>query len=544
MTGTGDAVRRYQEISAIFADKKSAGSKDHPNFSPMDPANKPEPFKEYVGLPVVPLPTDVGVGQLSAAATLAGKPASGAAKLDSRLLARLLFHAAGVTRHGQKDGRLTYFRAAPAAGNLHPIEIYAVCAGIDGVDDGVHHFAPKAFGLVPLRAGDCRPALAEALVAPEAAGGQLYLILTGIPWRTSWKYRERGLRHIYWDAGAILANLLAVTGSAGLPTQVLTGFIDSSVSHLVGVDDTREFPVAVVAVGSTPGGLERGTASSVELPHILAPTKPMSPRPWDFPSIASPQQAGGLASAQDVLRWRAAAATAGQPTTFGAVAPAAAAGLVEESVESLILRRGSTRLMRRESVPREAFAWVLAVASQPLPCDFLPSGSTLLDLELSVHAVTDLPPGRYHWTAGELVAHELTTENEARARAQRLCLDQPLGGDSAFTAFLCVELEPLLTALGDRGYRVAQLEAGWVVGRLQLAAFAAGLGGTGLTFYDDAVSTAFETSAIGVLVASIGVPDYRSTPGGGPGAPVELVHQGKLMDRLMNRLRAPKPADT
>ena len=39
--------------------------------------------------------------------------------------------------------------------------------------------------------------------------------MTGVPWRTGWRYRERGYRHIYWDAGTMLGQLLAVADSAG-----------------------------------------------------------------------------------------------------------------------------------------------------------------------------------------------------------------------------------------------------------------------------------------------------------------------------------------
>jgi nitroreductase len=48
-------------------------------------------------------------------------------------------------------------------------------------------------------------------------------------------------------------------------------------------------------------------------------------------------------------------------------------------------------------------------------------------------------------------------------------------------------LQPVLGRLGNRGYRAAQLEASIMAGRLYLAAYAQGVGATGLTFYDDAV---------------------------------------------------------
>ncbi len=59
------------------------------------------------------------------------------------------------------------------------------------------------------------------------------------------------------------------------------------------------------------------------------------------------------------------------------------------------------------------------------------------------------------------------------------------------------DLEPILNRLGNRGYRAAQLEASITAGRIYLAAYALGLGATGLTFYDDAVTDFFSPHAKG-----------------------------------------------
>ena len=73
-------------------------------------------------------------------------------------------------------------------------------------------------------------------------------------------------------------------------------------------------------------------------------------------------------------------------------------------------------------------------------------------------------------------------------------------------------------------------------GRLQLGAFAAGIGATGLTFYDDGVRAAFGTTASCLLVTAVGVPDYRATPGGPPRQPAELRGFDNLMVRLQTQL--------
>jgi hypothetical protein len=73
---------------------------------------------------------------------------------------------------------------------------------------------------------------------------------------------------------------------------------------------------------------------------------------------------------------------------------------------------------------------------------------------------------------------------------------------------------------------------------LALAAFALGFGATALTFLDDEVAAFFDPDVSCLLVTAVGVPDYRSRPGGGPGAITELPLYANLMDRFASRLRS------
>jgi Nitroreductase family len=177
------------------------------------------------------------------------------------------------------------------------------------------------------------------------------------------------------------------------------------------------------------------------------------------------------------------------------------------------LRRGSTRRFARRPMPRGALGWAMAAATRPVPGDFVPPQATLLEHFLAVHAVEGLPPGAYRWSEGEF---QLLRAEAARDRTRSLCLGQDLGGDSTATVFHCAQLEPILEALGARGYRAAQLEGGVAAERLQLAAFALGVGATGLTFLDDEVSAFFGTRAAPMLTVAVGVPAYRARPGRRP----------------------------
>jgi len=60
---------------------------------------------------------------------------------------------------------------------------------------------------------------------------------------------------------------------------------------------------------------------------------------------------------------------------------------------------------------------------------------------------------------------------------------------------------------GNRGYRVANLEAGIAGGRAYLAAYAQGFGASGLTFYDRLVVEAFAPASAGmeaIFVTALG----------------------------------------
>jgi len=513
----GEATRRFvHQTDHVRADRSRP---DVVEFRRMDPSNRPAPFKRYPLLEPRLLPDDL-----------------------SDALGRLLFLSAGVTRAAEGAMGPTWFRATPAAGNLHPNELYVVCGDLPGVEAGVHHYAPLEHALTALRRGDYRNELAEAAVIGRGSEATALVVITGMPWRTGWKYGDRGLRHLYWDAGAILGNLLAVADDAAQPAHVFAGFDDDRVASLLGLDPEREYPLAVVAVGAPEGPPSaRVVAAGSGVNAIDLTVEALSPEPRHFPLAEATQREGDLSDAEDVKGWRHAAATARRPRPAAPAVPEPG-DAIERSAETVILRRGSTRLFRREQAPRSLLEWGVGDACRPLPFDAAPPGGSLLDVYLTVHAIEGVDPGAYRWqptTAHHVGSFEqllALSEDDARAAGAHLCLDQPLGGDSAFTAFLCSDLDEVLERLGDRGYRAALLEAGVVAGRLQLNAFALGFGGTGLTFWDEEVAAWFGTTATPMLVAAIGVPATHPAPSGRPRQPAVLGGYGPLMDRMTNEL--------
>jgi SagB-type dehydrogenase family enzyme len=136
-------------------------------------------------------------------------------------------------------------------------------------------------------------------------------------------------------------------------------------------------------------------------------------------------------------------------------------------------------------------------ATRGVPADFLdPPGVQLNDIYLIVNAVEGLSPGAYifHRNRGALECLKL---EDFRAEAGYLGLQQELPADAAVDIFFLADLRPILQRFGNRGYRVVQLEAGILGGKLYLAAYAQRLGATGLTFFDDDVTRFFSPHAEG-----------------------------------------------
>jgi SagB-type dehydrogenase family enzyme len=505
-------VNSREAIDALHRSTMHGERPAHPDrlleFQALDPTNRPAPLKIYRGVEAVLLPRELRRSSPSAVEVLSGgRPPSRVP--DEGLLGTLLFLAAGVTRVAHTvDGDPIWFRSAMSAGNLHPVEVYVV-------SDDVHHYQPLAHALVPLRRG--------VNVCDDVT-----LVLTGIPFRTCWKYGERGWRHLWWDAGALLANLLAAADAHGVPAQVLLGFPDAAVAALVGIDGVDEVPLALVRLGQ--GELRLPPPDSLEPVAVWA--EPVARRVLRFPLVVE-AQAGTALDLDAVGAWRRGASGVSRPAPARVEAPLEADPA--DRVEHAILRRGSTRLFRRQAVPSTVLEWSLAAASRAVPLDAAPAG-TLLEHLVNVHDVANTESGGYSYTAGGGFEGR-TRSADPRGAGAHLCLDQPLGGDSAFTVFHAAALDPVLDALGGRGYRAAQLEAGIAAGRLALNAVALGAGATGLTFYDGLVSRYFHTDAAPLLATAVGIPDTMPAPSGAPGEPAELRGYGRVMSRLAAGLR-------
>jgi SagB-type dehydrogenase family enzyme len=471
----GDAARLYHELTSYSPEREWTVPIDDPRvvqgFVPNDFATWPAPCKSYPdGRPVVELPrTWPSVLDAAATAVLAGRTGGVAGRLDRPSLARLLHLSAGVVRVVEREDRPTLLlRAAGSAGGRFPLELYVSARGVADLHDGVYWYDPVGHALVR--------------VGPSAAGEATTLVVTGVPWRTGWRYAERGFRHIYWDAGTMLSQALALAESAGLGPRLWTRFPDAEVSRLVAADTVHEFPVALLTLGDGAPAIRAQGEAAVGAVDVA---------PMEFPLVTQAQHAGD----SDVL---------GEPWPAGAASSGASPA--SRDLDDVILQRGSTRLMDpAATVSREVFDFALAASLR----------GTNVPHFVAVHAVEGLEPGLYRWPD---LDRPLRRGN-LREELLRACWDQDLGRDAAFVVMAAIDIDHL----DDRGYREAQLDAGLVEGRLHLAAYALGIGASGMTFLDSEIAGLLGEPLAGLLFTCVGVPTYRNKAGGRPGAAPSVV---------------------
>jgi hypothetical protein len=169
-----------------------------------------------------------------------------------------------------------------------------------------------------------------------------------------------------------------------------------------------------------------------------------------------------------------------------------------------ILRRGSTRKFAEEPITAAELTAILDRSSGHPRCDFPPLSETYL----IVNAVSGVAPGAYYYSRHRR-ALELLKPGDFRGNAGYLNLEQPLGAECSVLLCYMADFDVLLSAMGNRGYRAAQLHAGLQGGRAYLAAYALNRGATGLTFYDDDTVQFFSPHAAGkipLLMVAVGVP--------------------------------------
>jgi len=501
----------------------------------LDWDDRPLPFKVYHDLPHISLPQEFPIPTFDALACIRNaSPLKQESQIDIAILSQILFFSAGITREMKYDFGTIYMRAASATGALYPIELYLICKNVSGLTAGVYHFCPGDFSLMQLRDGDFRANLAAMAgdncnieVAPVTVA------FTSLAWRNAWKYKARSYRHWFWDAGVIVANLLAVSNSIGLRTDLVMGFVDSQVNNLLRLEHRKESTIVLAPIMDFSSTFEAMNGISVEHPkHLPALGKPkflpISKREVEYPEIWRIHEASSLISVEEVMEWFMSRniynhakvrkrELRGVPQDIKDNKPTR--DLKTIGLGDTILRRGSTRRFARRTISKDQLSTILYNSTRSFSIDFLVNGESLVEIYFIANAIDDLTQGNYFYDRRHNIFERLVDRQSgiaSRNESEYLCLSQQLFGEASVVFFIMTDLNAVLETFGNRGYRACQFEAGVIAGKIYLCSYALGLGASGSTFYDDAVTEFFSldaTEKATMIAVGVGVPAYRSRPG-------------------------------
>jgi SagB-type dehydrogenase family enzyme len=234
-----EAVKLYPSVGLRDSRGITLLERHHELSQSVERAGHRHPHRPRIALPAPRRPTRSLVHAIEQRRSR--RPAPGSA-IDCPALASVLNAANGI-RAGE-PGR----RNIPSGGALYPLELYVFGLRVDATTPGIYHFDPHDFCLEQLRGA--LDGIEQALLDPSIVeSSAAVLAVTGVFWRTRFKYGLRGYRFTLLEAGHAVQNVLLTATALGLAALPLGGFYDSRVEALLGVDGVHESVVYMVALG-------------------------------------------------------------------------------------------------------------------------------------------------------------------------------------------------------------------------------------------------------------------------------------------------------
>ncbi len=134
-------------------------------------------------------------------------------------------------------------RAAPSAGALYPLELYAA------TDDGLYHYRPPGHRAEMRHIEGWREALCPAALSQGAVcQAPAVFVITAVYARTAAKYGERAERYVRLEAGHAAQNLLLQAVALDLGAVPIGAFYDDQVQAALGLPADHE-PLYLIPVG-------------------------------------------------------------------------------------------------------------------------------------------------------------------------------------------------------------------------------------------------------------------------------------------------------
>jgi SagB-type dehydrogenase family enzyme len=210
---------------------------------------RPEHYKEYSGARRVMLGKPQKCGDMSLHEAIMRRKSLRRfvdVPISVESLSSILWASSGI----QRKEMGFYFRTAPSAGALYPIETYAIVHRVEEIAQGIYHYNVRHHALEEMKQGDFRAHIAHASLGQlMCAQASIVIVWSAVFDRTKWKYSQRAYRYVYLDAGHMAQNLALAATSLGLGNCHVGALFDDEVNDILGLDGINESVLYMSVVG-------------------------------------------------------------------------------------------------------------------------------------------------------------------------------------------------------------------------------------------------------------------------------------------------------
>ena len=157
-------------------------------------------------------------------------------------VSQLLWAAQGITRD-------SFFRTAPSAGALYPLEVYLVVGNVDGAAAGVYRYVSSRHSMLRVLDGDRRDELCRvSLSQPQIRDAAAVVVIAADYSRTTVKYGTRGIRYAHIEVGCAAENIYLQGVSLGIGMCAVGAFDDGKVASILDLPFNEE-PLLILPIG-------------------------------------------------------------------------------------------------------------------------------------------------------------------------------------------------------------------------------------------------------------------------------------------------------
>ncbi|MGM0454222.1 MAG: SagB/ThcOx family dehydrogenase [Thermodesulfobacteriota bacterium] len=452
----------------------------------LDWANQPATEKNYPGIEPVKLPPPDRNFEGHLRRVYRGDfQTAPMPEPDLAELANILAAGHGLTARVRQPGTDFYLRSSPSAGALYPNELYMARFYDGQTAPGIYHYDIQRFALNPLRTGHYGPTLSSA-VSDDCSGACAVFVITGIFFRSAWKYRARAYRYVLLDAGHLMENLRVAFAAAGYRTKPVLTFDDDAFNRLTGVDENRE--VAVCGLALVNDGKNDTAGAATEIPAVdesIRQASRVSPKEHVYREIIDIHRAGQNPPSPDP-------AFAGMADCIGVsaqhwqpVAEKAQAAAPIRNFHQTVVQRRSKRNFVSTPMKNESFFYLVdlicrAADDADRPGDYAAS----ICCGVLTGQIENQQAGFYMIDTAQHAVGQVF-EGPVTEKMAAVCLNQAWLANAAAHFVFLTNLSRLDRQWGPRGYRHAMITAGRLGHAVYLGATALGLGCCGIgAFYD------------------------------------------------------------